>query len=317
MIVVAVVLSWQGVRALMAWNSIERVEFDLDSARADLPSTTSTASGSSGSTSTTSPEVVVSYRAMLVLGSDERPEDVRESVFADAVILYLVPDDGSGPAIVSFPRDMLVVDPCTGEESKVNRMLTPCGDSISGPEHVALAVEDATGLPIESFALIQFGTLEAVVEAVGGIEICIPYAMREGGYDIAPAGCSVVDGEHALAFLRSRTTQVFVDGEWRFAEELGDRARIGRHQILLFALLDRLRLIRSPTQLAGLAEDFSDAVVLSDTIGLGDLVSMVWSLRDTEDSRIRTITVPGEGTTLEDGSYAVRPTATVRELLEG
>jgi LCP family protein required for cell wall assembly len=252
-----------------------------------------------------------------VIGSDEKPPDVQEGTFADAVLLYLLPDDGSGPVVVSFPRDIIVFDPCTGQETKINRTLEPCSESISGPEHVSLAMEMHTSIPVDHFALIQFDAFADVVNEVGGVEVCVDHALREGGYDIMPAGCSIVDGEHALAWIRSRATQEFVDDEWVFATELGDAARVSRHQVRLFGLLDKLKGMRSPTDLAGIAENLGDSIVLSETLGIGDAVSLAWDLRSRSASSIRTVTVPTEPDPLDDGSYAVRATATVRELLEG
>jgi LCP family protein required for cell wall assembly len=315
---VVLIAGWQGVRAYMAWNAIERVPFDLEEARSDLTTSTAVNDASATTTSTTVPEPdPVQYTSVLVIGSDERPDEQRDGIFADAILLYLLPDDGSGPAVVSFPRDMVIHDPCTGERSKINRTLEPCSEAISGPEHAALAMEFHTSIPVDHFALIRFDAFADVVDEVDGVEVCVDYALREGGYDIMPAGCSTVDGEHALAWIRSRATQEFVDDEWVFATELGDAARVSRHQVLLFALLDKLKGMRSPADLAGIAENLGDSIVLSETFGIGDAVALAWDLRSQPASSIRTITVPTEPYPLDDGSFAVRATATVRELLAG
>jgi len=233
------------------------------------------------------------------------------------VMLYMVPDDGSGPLIVSIPRDLIVVNPCTGEETKLDRTLEGCGDAIGGEELVALTVEDFTGIAVDNFASFRFEALIKMVDAVDGVEVCVPYALREGTYDIVPQGCSTVDGEHALVWIRSRQTQEFVDGQWRFAEAGGDAARVQRQQTLIFALLDELKGIRSPTELAGLAEQLGDTIVLDETLGIGDAVAMVWDLRSVSGSAIRTVTIPTVPATLDDGSFAVRATASFAETVSG
>jgi LCP family protein required for cell wall assembly len=216
---------------------------------------------------------------------------------------------------VSLPRDLVVVDPCTGEETKLDRTLAGCGDTIGGEELVALAVEDFTGIGIDNFASFQFEAFVVAVDAVDGVEICVPNALREGTTEILPEGCSDVDGETALRWIRSRTTQEFVEGEWRFAEDVGDAARVQRQQTLFFALLKRLKTVRSPADLAGMAEALGSAIVLDETLQLAEAVSMVWDLRSVSGSSIRTLTVPTEATALPDGSFAVRATVTFAELI--
>ena len=303
---------WQGVRALNAWNRIERVEFDLETARAELPPPVV---GADDMPSPAPTVVAVSYETVLVIGSDEHEAKTTDGAFADAVMLYLLPDDGSGPLIVSLPRDLVVVDPCTGVETKLDRTLAGCGDTIGGEELVALAVEDFTGVGIDNFASFQFEAFVSAVDAVGGVEICVPHALREGGRDLLPAGCSEVDGATALLWIRSRQTQELVDDEWQFAENIGDMARVQRQQTLMFALLDRLKNIRSPGDLAGIAEELGSAIVLDETLGLAEAVSMVWDLRSVSGSSIRTLTIPTESTTLPDGSFAVRATVTFADVI--
>jgi LCP family protein required for cell wall assembly len=307
---------WQGVRTLSAWNRIDRVDFDLESARAELQEPEDRPSDELGPAPTVAS---VSYDTVLLIGSDERPDDStqpQQGIYADAVMLYMLPDDGSGPLIVSLPRDLIVVDPCTGVETKLDRTLAGCGDTVGGEELVALAVEGFTGVGVDNFASFRFEAFTRAIDSVGGVEICVPHALREAERELLPAGCSEIDGRTALRWVRSRQTQELVDGEWRFDEDVGDAARVRRQQTLVFALLDQLKGIRSPSDLAGLAEDLGSAIILDETLQLADAVSMVWDLRAVSGSSIRTITVPTEATILPDGSFAVRATITFAELIE-
>ena len=90
-----------------------------------------------------------------------------------------------------------------------------------------------------------------------------------------------------------------------------------RQQELLFALFDELKGIRSPTQLASLADQLGDTIVLSDTLGITDAVGLAWELRSRSASSIRRVTVPTEPTTLPDGSIALKATVPFSELLTG
>ena len=111
--------------------------------------------------------------------------------------------------------------------------------------------------------------------------------------------------------------QELVGGEWRFVEGVSDADRIERQQTLMFAMLARLKAMRSPTALTGVAGSLGDTIVLSESLSMGDAVAMAWDLRSVPSSRIRRIVVPTEPVATADGSFALRATVPFRELLEG
>ncbi len=310
---IVVFFGWQGARAWWAWRGIERIEFDIDEARSRLTPLPDV------EVETTPPPLeIVEYDTVLVIGNDLHPgaPDRQEGVYADAVLFWLAPTNGGGPVLVSLPRDLLVIDPCTGEETKLDRTLAGCGDNISGPEHVALAVEDYTGIAVDHFAIFGFEGFVEIIDSIGGVEICVEHALRGGGSDIVPAGCSITDGATALRWVKSRTTQEFVDGEWRFVEGVSDAHRAQRQQELMFGMLSRLKAMRSPTAVAGIAESLGDTIALDESLSMGDAVAMVWDLRSVPSSRIGRIVVPTEPAVTTDGSFALRATVPFRTLLE-
>jgi hypothetical protein len=117
-------------------------------------------------------------------------------------------------------------------------------------------------------------------------------------------------------WVRSRDTQELVDGEWQFIEGVSDRNRSERQQQLMFAMLSRLKAMRSPVALAGIAESVGDMVVLSDSLSMGDAMAMAWGLRSLPSASIRRIIVPTEPTVTPDGSFALRATVPFLDLLE-
>ena len=59
-------------------------------------------------------------------------------------------------------------------------------------------------------------------------------------------------------------------------------------------MLARLKEMRSPAALAGIAESLGDTVVLDESLSMGDAVAMAWDLRSAPPSTIRRIIVPTE-----------------------
>lgn len=320
-VAVLALTGWQGVRALWAWRGIERIEFDTAEARqnlAPLAESEPVAEADPVLESTPVPTFqATEYDTVLAIGSDSQEGTDRDSVYADAILFWLAPLNGGDPVLASLPRDLLVVDPCTGEPTKLDRTLLGCGDSVSGPELVALAVEDYTGIGVDHFATFGFEAFVDVIDSLGGVDVCVDNALRQGSLELLPAGCSAIDGTTALRWVTSRTTQEFVDDEWQFVEGVSDNSRSQRQQQLMFAMLAKMKTMRSPAALAGIAESVGDSVVLSQSLSMGEAVAMAWDVRSVPASRIRRIVVPTEPVLMTDGSFALRGVVPFSELLEG
>lgn len=199
----------------------------------------------------TGPEVLAALSAdpgpinILIIGSDTR--EGRNSIIPGeskaglADVIMIVQINGGTARIMSIPRDIRVKLPGYGDQ-KINASM-PLG----GPAMAVNAVKSLTGLPIHRFAAIDFDGFIGVTDSVGGVELCLENAQRDSmsGLNLA-AGCQIVNGEQALAFVRSRHTQVLVNGEWR-ADGTGDIGRIQRQQKFLAALMRELSTPASMT----------------------------------------------------------------------
>ena len=318
-------LGYHGVRAYLAWRDLERVSFDVSGSRDVLEGVSTTTPQPGDSTIpvvSVDPALDASMDAYLVIGSDERPDPIpgfeQDHLYGDAILLYLVPADDS-PALVSLPRDLLVTSPCTGAVVKISSLFAGCGPAVSGEELLAIAVEDFAGISIDHFAAIRFDGFVDVIDGLGGITLCVPNALRVSPTtDLLPAGCSLADGITTLAFVRNRTTLELVDGVWRAEGGVSDLTRVQRQQDVLFALLARAKTLRTPGDLADLVSSLDDgAVVLDDTMSMTEAIGLAWELRSTPGETIRRLVLPTEATVTVDGRFALRATATLRELLAG
>ncbi|GAB4582253.1 LCP family protein [Nocardia sp. IFM 10818] len=148
----------------------------------------------------------------LLVGSDSRsgltPEQEQElatggevgSERTDTILLVHIPESGQ-PTLVSLPRDSYVSIPGFGKD-KLNSAF-----SFGGPQLLVQTVEGATGLHIDHYAQIGFSGFADVVDAVGGIDMCLDQPINDplAGIDL-PAGCQELNGANALGFVRSRAT---------------------------------------------------------------------------------------------------------------
>lgn len=158
---------------------------------------------------------------VLVLGSDAR-DGTEEAARTDTMMLAHLNRDRDHITVVGLPRDSWVSVPGHGRH-KINAAY-----ALGGPSLAVQTVEANTGVRIDHYIEIDFTGFVEVVDAVGGIEVCLPEAIHdEKALLDMEAGVHHVDGTEALAFARTRRT---VDG---------DLDRIDRQQQVLSALLDR------------------------------------------------------------------------------
>ncbi len=173
-------------------------------------------------------------------------------------------------------------------------------------------VENFTTLEVDHFAVVSFGAFQELIDLLGGIEICVDHETRFYLYTL-PAGCSLADGFTALAWVRTRTPEERVDGEWQAARG-GDTARSERQQQLLIELLRRLKRFRSPLDLASLVDDISTAIALDETLSIGGAIDMAWEMRSINPNTIKRPVLPVRDQTLQ-GKFVRVPTQAFPEFL--
>lgn len=141
----------------------------------------------------------------------------------DTIIYVQIVDDRV--TMISIPRDVYLEQ----WQTKINSMY-----AYQGADGLRRTVEDVIGLPVDYYAIINLDIFENLVDALGGVEVTVPYDMRyrdiAGGLDIdLRAGPQILDGDGAAGFVRYRQTT------------RGDFDRIDRVKTIAFALLARLR----------------------------------------------------------------------------
>ena len=115
----------------------------------------------------------------------------------------------SGPDLISIPRDSYVTIPAytdangTQHAQSMDKINSAYSDG--GVQLLIETVEMATGVRIDNYVEIGFLGVVNVVNAVGGVPMCLsaPVTDSHSGANL-PAGCQVLNGTQALAFVRTR-----------------------------------------------------------------------------------------------------------------
>jgi LCP family protein required for cell wall assembly len=155
--------------------------------------------------------------AQLALGHDVAGQR------SDTIMILHIPANGTAPTLVSIPRDSYVPIPGYGM-NKINAAY-----ALGGPKLLAETVQNVTGLYISHYLGIGLGGLVSAVNAVGGVRMCLPDAVKDplSGLNL-PKGCQNLDGQQVLAFVRTRNFP------------LGDLQREQDQRLLLSALLKKM-----------------------------------------------------------------------------
>ena len=236
---------------------------------------------------------------------------------ADVIILVMLPRDGTEPVLTSLPRDLYLVNPCTGRTSRINGALFGCGDLVNGPELVALMVEGYTGVPVDHFAIVDFDGFTDVIDAFGGLEICVENPVRDRKSELSlPAGCTEADGEMVLQWVRSRATQELDNGTWGTMDGVDDFARQQRQQETLIDIADKLGSFDSVSSLANVAAGLANAVTFDDRMDLLELVQTAWDLKDIDLSNITRVQPGFRNYITESGAFVVVPTESFTDAFE-
>lgn len=127
-----------------------------------------------------------------------------------------------GRTMMSIPRDTLTEVPGHGTQ------MINAAFAIDGAPLLVASVEKLTGIHIDHYVELGFGSVINTVDAFGGVEICPKQDMKDplARLDIKK-GCQEVDGLTALAYSRSRHVTA-----------LSDLDRVARQREVISALGD-------------------------------------------------------------------------------
>ena len=192
---------------------------------------------------------------------------------SDTIMLLHIPANGGRAVLISLPRDSYVHIPGYGW-NKINAAY-----SFGGPKLLAKTVQNATGLQIQHYMGIGFGGLVNVVNAVGGVDMCLPHRVHDQASGLRlKKGCQTLNGGQALSYVRDRHT---------FATQ--DLQRVQDQRLFLGALL---RKVTSPGTLlnpfAAVPAAFGAAGALEVDSGthLYQLLQVAFALRNPETTTV-------------------------------
>ncbi len=250
------------------------------------------------------------FDTVLLIGSDA------SGYLADAIVYVLLPTDGSPPIMASIPRDLYLPNRCTRTYRRINTALGGCKGYATGSELLALTVEDFTGIPVDHFARVSFDGFKRVVDGLGGVTICVEYPTRDVKSEllIETPGCVLADGATTLAWVRSRSTEQLIDGEWKRVAS-SDFVRQTREQNVLFQLGRKLASYSTLGSLTQALENLSYAVRMDSGWSVPEAAALAYRYRNFDKNDVIRLRIPVENYRTEAGALVLLPTASFNDVL--
>jgi len=245
---------------------------------------------------------------ILIIGSDIRDgENAKlggkvEGMRSDTTMIMHIAADRSRAEIISIPRDSMVSIPsCKLEDGNwthpqslamFNSAFATGGQNGNVGAAAACTwqtVEQATGVRIDDFVVLDFKSVVATVDALGGVPMCIKDDIDSPKANLKlDAGMQTLDGKQALGYARARTGKGLGDGS--------DINRIERQKQLMGAMVRHIlskNLLTDSPALYRVLDAVTESLSVSNGLSsIPGLIGLARSFQDVPAKNVMFYTVP-------------------------
>lgn len=231
---------------------------------------------------------------------------------SDTIMLWRVNPSNSQVAVLSFPRDLWVNISGRSSQQRIN-----VAYERDDPQRLIDTINDNFGISVDHFIQVDFCAFKLLVDAVGGVSVPFDFPVQDPntGLNVPEPGCFTFDGDHGLAYVRSRKLQWFdystpsasnPDGTWR-TDGTSDLGRISRQQDFIrrtvASLLDAGAF--NPSVIRALIQTSDDYVVVDSDLSLTKQLEFAGVLRGIDPNEITTYQIEASGTTIQGQSVLI------------
>jgi len=266
------------------------------------------------------PEPTPTFTNILLLGTDERPDESGPSRTDTMILLSISPQEKT-MGLLSLPRDLWVPIPGQNITTKINTAYgigQAQGYEGGGAQLAKDTVSSLIGRPVDYFVRVNFDGFREIIDLIGGIDIVVASTIHDEEYPTADygvetfhldAGPQHLDGETALKYARTRHT----DDDYNRARRQQEIIRAVADKVLSADMIPQL-LPRVPQVLMTMQNSIETDIPIPVGLDLANLVSGS-SLREVRqlvlDSQY------GEETYSSEGAWILLPDrARVRVALD-
>ena len=230
---------------------------------------------------------------------------------SDAILILRVDPRTSQAAILSFPRDLWVK--IGNSSGRINSAWDP-----SNVQKLIDTIHTNFGVSIDHWVNVDFCAFQALVNAVGGISVPFNYAARDlnTGFEFDGTGCHEMQGDEALAYVRSRHYQYLdpTTNTWK-SDPSSDYGRITRQQDFIKRILQKAidKGATNPVVANNLINAVINKVTVDQALTVQQLLDVAGAMRSFDPAKVKQYQIAGVGAVI-GGADVIKPTITTPNM---
>jgi len=232
---------------------------------------------------------------------------------ADVIQMWRVNTETGAIAALSFPRDLYVrLD--GGRRGRINNAF-----DTDDPNGLISTIRSNFGIETDHYVQIDFCAFKHLVDSVDGVGIPFESPVRDRGTGLAisSAGCSTLNGDDALAYVRSRKLEFerpAGSDNW-VIDPSSDWGRIARQQDFIKRTLAKVvnSGLTSPSVASALIETNADQVVTDSELSVSTMLGFANILRSVDTANARSYQIAAAGR-IVSGESVLIPTLRNSEM---
>jgi LCP family protein required for cell wall assembly len=223
---------------------------------------------------------------------------------SDTIMMWRVNPSTSQVAVLSFPRDLFVDIAGSSRKGRINEAYQR-----DNPQKLVDTIYQNFGINTDHFIQVDFCAFKTLVDAVGGVAVPFDTLVRDPntGLNVTETGCYTFNGDHALAYVRSRKLQYLDEsGEWK-QDGTSDLGRISRQQDFLRRTVSKLlsKGAYNPDVAGGLIETLSEYIVADPELTPRKMLEFAGVLSGVDPGQITTYQITANPTTIQGNAVLV------------
>lgn len=199
---------------------------------------------------------------MLLMGVDTQGDITETSGLGDSLTLVTFNPETLNVTILSIPRDTFVPISCyRNVRSKITHAAS------GGDKCMISTIQNFFDVNIDYYVKVNFSGLIKIVDALGGIDVDVPYSFCESDENrmfkdpiFLEKGYQHLNGRQALGLSRNRKTYPTCGAKWNKGTR-NDFVRGQNQQLVINAIINKAKNIRSVDQFYDLLDAVGGSIV--------------------------------------------------------
>lgn len=260
------------------------------------------------------PEGDRTAKNFLITGSDNNACISKDSPFyggfsnrsgfgerTDSLMVVRVNPIDNQAAILSFPRDMWVKQAGSNRSNRINANFEK-----KNPNRLIRNIKENFGISIDHYINIDFCAFASIVDAVGGVRVPFTYKAQDykTGFKVLRARvCYTFQGDHALAYMRSRHYRWFDPKTMKWTSDgSSDWGRISRQQDFMKRVIRKSleQAKTNPRVASGILNAALKNIITDDNLSPLTVLQLGQAMKNFDTETMGSYTMPGTGQMVDD-----------------